>query len=108
MPLKYQKYTPDRLDKGLRLGCGGLFGAFAGLLFVGRLFRHRIVGDAFLPLLALGSVLGAVLCAGLALKKGDRFWALDVSWGDDRWFRFWLIGMGLLLLGFILWLNVHH
>ena len=68
---------PDRLEKGLRLGCGGLFGLLAAgpllFRFVYRLFLRRWEDGTTWVLYA--TLAGAtVLCALLALRYGDRFW----------------------------------
>ncbi len=59
---------PDRLEKGLRLGCGFLFGCLAGLWFA-----FHILPFESLYILC-GCLAGAAFCAILALRFGDRFW----------------------------------
>ncbi len=68
------KNEPDRLEKGIRFGCGGLLGAAIGFLFV----------IDWLPV-SYGRVLaacgvGAVVCGMLATKHGDRFWHALRTW----------------------------
>lgn len=95
-----KKYTPDGLDKGLRIGCGALFGAFAALFIVRRLFRY-----GGLPLLYILVPIGMVLCAWLAYKKGDRFWEFDGWVFGERSFRYWLLLMAALIIGLVVWIK---
>ena len=62
---------PDGLEKGIRIGCGGIVGAFVGLALYARFF-FRWVRD---PWIAVAIILFvAALCAWGALRGGDRFW----------------------------------
>lgn len=73
--------APDALEKGLRLGCGGLLGlvVFGPLAY--RLFDG---GKNWWVLL----VVGVAAFAFLALRYGDRFWISFASW-----WRSWM-GLG--------------
>lgn len=57
----------DRLEKGIRVGCGFLFGCFVafGALLTSLLSVHTV---------AAGCVLVGLLCGWAALKFGDAFW----------------------------------
>jgi hypothetical protein len=77
---------PDTLEKGVRLGCGFLFGCFAGFLVVVWLLTWKAY------YLLAGSLVGGVLFALAALKYGDSFWLglsriTTVGWW--RWSRWW-------------------
>jgi hypothetical protein len=61
---------PDPLEKGIRIGCGGLFGLVAGgLVLYARLRRLRVPPETYLL-----TAVPTVLCAWAALRYGDRFW----------------------------------
>jgi len=66
---------PDRLEKGIRFGCGGLFGAVVGFFFIIDLPPKSYGG-----ILAACAV-GAIVCGLLAMRYGDRFW-----YGLRDWF----------------------
>jgi hypothetical protein len=68
---------PDRLEKGVRFGCGFLFGCFAAL---GALLTS--VSGAY-PVAAL-CVLTGVVIGYAAMRFGDRFW-----WWLSSWLRPW-------------------
>ena len=79
---------PDTLEKGMRLGCGFVFGCIVG------------IGAAimFLTLsgwhILAGCLVGGGICALAALRYGDRFW-LGVSsittWGKwPSWRSWWM------------------
>ena len=76
---------PDRLEQGIRIGCGGLF----GLLVFGVLFRFgyrrllRPLDVAWLTWVAIP--LGSAVFAYLAWRYGDRFWSWFGSTSKDRW-----------------------
>ena len=78
---------PDALEKVVRLGCGLLFGWFVGLAVALRLLPWH--GYYILPV----CLVGGVLCAGAALKYGDRFWvgfSRIAKWGAwPAWRRWW-------------------
>jgi hypothetical protein len=59
---------PDRLEKGIRFGCGGLFGAVIGFFFIIEFHPDSSGG------IALACVAGAVICGALAMRYGDPFW----------------------------------
>jgi hypothetical protein len=59
--------TPDRFEKTVRLGCGGLL----GLVFVGPL-AYRFAGATAGMWVTIAA--GTLLFAWLALRHGDRFW----------------------------------
>ena len=65
---------PDTLEKGIRFGCGFLFGLLAaiggGFVYLG--WRAQYI--------AAGCLLGGLLCGYAAMRFGDRFWA-----GLSRW-----------------------
>jgi len=73
---------PDNFEKGVRFGCGFLFG---GVLFFFILLQklHGSLSDSAWPL-----VLGAAFAAGLlAMRYGDAFWRLLSKCCE--WFRWW-------------------
>ena len=72
--------APDRLERGLRFGCGTLFGLALGLPLV----VESLARDGPWLLMGLGVVAGfTVLCGVLARTQGDEFW-----WSlRERWWR---------------------
>ena len=61
---------PDRLEIGLRFGCGGLLGLVVGLYGMFRFWRARDADAAwFWGIIAVT----VVVCGGLAVRYGDRF-----------------------------------
>jgi hypothetical protein len=58
---------PDRLEKGIRFGCGFLFGCLAavGALLTSVSSAHTV---------AAGCVLAGLIFGWAALKFGDMFW----------------------------------
>ena len=65
----FKDQEPDRLEKGIRFGCGTLFGLLLGLFLTRRLWFD----DTSIAL--LGAIAVAVVCGGLASRHGDRFWS---------------------------------
>ncbi len=59
---------PDRLEKIVRLVCGGLFGAVGGFFLVLRFWPQSILS------IALITVFISATCAVLAMHYGDHFW----------------------------------
>lgn len=59
---------PDRYERGIRLGCGALFGLVVGFLASRNLWLHSNVG----PFIVAGCV--AAAAALLANRLGDDFW----------------------------------
>lgn len=66
---KPEDEATDATDVGLRLGCGTIFGLFA--VPWAAYWWGWEYSDAGLVVLAIA---GAVVCAALALRFGDRFW----------------------------------
>ena len=99
--MKATRHEPDGLEKGLRLGCGGL----VGLLLFGRLFARWALRakDPTLAYLCMGA--GTVLFAVLALRQGDRFWQRFGDWEGFLPPRFLFALLGALLLGAILYMR---
>jgi hypothetical protein len=94
---------PDRLEKGLRIGCGALF----GLLLTGALLV-RIAIRSRTPLVAwLGIPLGMLLFAYLGHRWGDDLYDRWVEGrlvvNDPKWIFLLLL---LALIAFIVWLSV--
>ncbi len=63
-----QDHKPDPLERKIRFGCGFIFGLVLGLLEFARTM-YKSVG-----LVAVLTVMAALVCGWLALKYGDRFW----------------------------------
>jgi hypothetical protein len=58
----------DRLERGIRFGCGALFGSILGFSLAIRGFPERIVWTVLVAF-------GVALAFGfLATRYGDRFW----------------------------------
>ncbi len=70
---------PDGLTKGIRFGCGALFGAVAG---AGALFTLILDGWYWVAVVAAVSTL---VCGFLAMRWGEDFWSWVV---EHRWW-FW-------------------
>jgi len=68
----------DRLEKGIRFGCGGLVGLLLGISMAIHYFSASVDEIVFMCLAA------ALVCGGLAAKYGDRFWD-----GLMNWLRWW-------------------
>jgi hypothetical protein len=68
---------PDRLEKGIRFGCGFLFGCFValGALLTSLLSAHRV---------AAYCLVAGLFCGYAALKFGDSFWE-----HVRRWWVWW-------------------
>ncbi|OPY73021.1 MAG: hypothetical protein A4E64_02718 [Syntrophorhabdus sp. PtaU1.Bin058] len=58
---------PDRLEKGIRFGCGSLLGIGLGIIVFFRFFLGHL--SWIIPCLV-----GAVVCGFLAMRYGDNFW----------------------------------
>lgn len=73
------QHPPDGLTKGIRFGCGVLFGLLIGLGILVKL----LPADTFAIMLLIG--LPSLVCGILAMQWGDSFW---------EWFRehFWWFG----------------
>jgi hypothetical protein len=69
---------PDPQEKRIRFGCGFVFGLLAGALVA-----IRIVLENEYYFLAV-CLFFAIVCALLALNRGDRFW---LGLKDRRWWR---------------------
>ena len=65
---------PDALEKGIRFGCGFLFGALIGVALA---IRGLTEWTGVHWALIAG---GAVVCALLALRFGDRYWDHVAAW----------------------------
>lgn len=66
---------PDKFEKRVRFGCGGLFGIFAGLNAALYTARNSTV------VFCLTILFFVVLCGFMAMKQGDRFW-----YSLNKWF----------------------
>jgi hypothetical protein len=67
---------PDKFEKRVRFGCGGLFGVFAGFnvaFYMARSHNSLVV-------FCLTILLFVVLCGFMAMKQGDRFWYSLRKW----------------------------
>ena len=69
---------PDGLEKGIRFGCGFLFGCFAavGALLTSLWSAHSVIACC---------VLVGFLCGYAALRFGDIFWENVRRW----WWTWW-------------------
>ncbi|MBL9087193.1 MAG: hypothetical protein JNM10_08610 [Planctomycetia bacterium] len=98
--MRTRKRTPDRLETGLRLGCGGLFGLLLGVVALGR-FAFRVG----VPTLAyVGIPVLVVVCALAAWRLGDDFYH---RWSDGEFMlptRWTLTALGAALLALVLWM----
>ena len=61
------KDEPDRLEKGIRFGCGTMIGILIALKLT---YRILIDHSGFLA----ATCIIALVCGLLAVKYGDRFW----------------------------------
>jgi hypothetical protein len=68
---------PDRLEKGIRFGCGFLLGCF---IAVGALLTSLSSAHS----LAASCMLIGLICGWAALRFGDRFWD-----HVRRWWIWW-------------------
>jgi hypothetical protein len=59
---------PDRLEKGIRFGCGSVIGILIGLDLTYSMFLEY-PGHLF-----IAACIFALVCGILAMKYGDRFW----------------------------------
>jgi hypothetical protein len=66
---------PDRLEKGIRFGCGAVFGAFLGFLWFGLYWAG--ISNSLVILAFIGL---ALVCGVLAMQFGDRFWSGLKDW----------------------------
>lgn len=67
-------HRPDAFEKRLRFGCGFLFGVVV--------VAYMLLRQLFEPsgtFWAVGAGV-AVVCGVLAVRWGDRFWRVAVSW----------------------------
>ena len=74
---------PDRLEIGLRFGCGALVGcAFVAYALLRGAFDH---GGWF----GASLVGAAIMCGLLAVRYGDRFFEAALEWftWPSRWWR---------------------
>ena len=75
---------PDRLEKGIRFGCGSLFGCLftvAGGLTYSLWNMHYLVATC---------IVVALLCGYGAMKFGDRFWTkFGWLWTPSSWWGPW-------------------
>ena len=64
---------PDRLEKGIRFGCGFTFGCFVGLgaLLTSLWSAHSLIACI---------VLAGLLCGYAAMRFGDTFWENVLRW----------------------------
>jgi hypothetical protein len=69
---------PDRLEKGIRFGCGFLFGSLVtvGWLLTSLWDAHKIIACC---------LLAGLLCGYAALRFGDTFWENVSRW----WWAWW-------------------
>jgi hypothetical protein len=65
---------PDKLEKGIRLGCGGIFGLFIGAVAGFKMFPY---GDWSILAVALTVAIAFSLAARCL---GDRFWHAIGAW----------------------------
>jgi hypothetical protein len=73
IPALSNENKPDKLEMGIRFGCGGLLGAAIGFSFIIELFPNRYAIFVF-------CIAGAMLCGLLAMRYGDRFWHIIKDW----------------------------
>jgi hypothetical protein len=66
---------PDGLERGLRLGCGAVFGLVAGIWIA---LQCNLFESWFISAAAIAT--SAILCAVCAVKYGDRFWVELLGW----------------------------
>jgi uncharacterized protein YacL len=67
---------PDKLEKSIRFGCGGVLGLLLGLYVSVRIFidlENKIIPIAIV-------FITIILCGFAAMKKGDRFWDFLKGW----------------------------
>ena len=75
---------PDRMEKGLRFGCGGLLGLVVALYLMFRFWRApTIEGTLFWG----GLAVTVLVCGGLAVRYGDRFFEEVIDWFTWPWQR---------------------
>ncbi len=92
---------PDRLEKGLRIGCGAVFGLLLfGIILIRFSWRTRTPSIAYIGVPAI-----VILFAYLGYRKGDDLYeawrAGDLLGEGGRWFRIVFL---ILLAGFVIWL----
>ncbi len=75
-------HEPDGMEKGIRFGCGFLFGAVWGVWA-----SLTWLADATNWWIASAAVI-AIVCGLLAMRFGDRFW----EWVAKRGWLRWLFG----------------
>lgn len=64
----FKEHPPDTMQKGLRLGCGTVFGILIGLYATRRHWTNA-GPELLLPIAGI-----ALSCGLLAMIFGDRFW----------------------------------
>jgi hypothetical protein len=62
----------DRLEKGIRFGCGFLLGCVLAVGWLLTLVSGHVI--------AAGSLAAGLLCGYAAMKFGDRFWQHLIRW----------------------------
>jgi uncharacterized protein YacL len=67
---------PDKLEKGIRFGCGAVLGLLVGV-YVG--IDYFLIENEMVAFIAT-VVCIALVCGILAMKQGDRFWETIKSW----------------------------
>jgi hypothetical protein len=68
-------HEPDKFEKGVRFGCGSIFGFVLGLYLFLNLF---VFENSIIAIIAVFTIV--FICGFLAMKKGDRFWYSIKSW----------------------------
>jgi hypothetical protein len=68
--LKTMQDKPDKLEKAIRFGCGGMFGLFVSF-YVG--LKFFFIPNNWVAWLA-AAVCAAFICGLFAMRRGDRFW----------------------------------
>lgn len=70
------KHKPDKLENGIRFGCGALFGLLVGI-YAG--INFFLIDSELIAFIATVAAFACV-CGFLAMKRGDRFWESIKSW----------------------------
>jgi len=68
-------HAPDKFEKGIRFGCGSVFGFVLGLYLFLHLFLSERTTIAIIAVFAI-----VFICGFWAMKKGDRFWYSIKNW----------------------------
>jgi hypothetical protein len=74
-------HVPDATEKALRLGCGAIAGFVLGCYIALELWAPGSSRAIDILITAIATL----LCAGLAMRHGDRFW-----YGLWRFWRNWV------------------